>query len=153
MGKKDVPRCPHCGANNVKKNGFTPKNKQRFYCNRCKKTFTGLSRLKISKEARQVLGILYNLLDNDFYDSESLQQALYDACLEKKELNINDVYYDGCLDRHKEQGSHLRYTCYNPKLIVCVENNKLKLYKIYPANKNTKYKSRNIVINEQLYDP
>ena len=70
-----------------------------------------------------------------------------------KELNINDVYYDGCLDRHKQQGSHLRYTCYNPKLIVCVENNKLKLYKIYPANKNTKYKSRNIVINEQLYDP
>ena len=29
--------CPHCGSENVKKNGLLPSGKQRWYCNDCKK--------------------------------------------------------------------------------------------------------------------
>lgn len=143
--------CPHCNGTKIKKNGHTPNGKQRFYCRICGKSFTTSAKFKISKKARLVLGVLYNLLDKDFYDSESLQQALQNACLQEKELNLDDVDYDGCLCNHKVQGSYLRYRCYNPKLILCVEDNKIKLYKIHPANKETKNKFRNIVIQEKLH--
>jgi transposase-like protein len=151
MEEKDILKCPRCNNNCVKKSGHTAKGKQRFYCKNCKKTFTNLSRFKISKNAKLALGLLYNLLDSDFYNTESLQQALHNAILQKKEINLNDVYYDGCLKKHKEHGSHLSYKCYNPKLIVCVENNKLMLYKIHPANKEIKHNYRTIVIHEILH--
>ena len=143
--------CPHCNGTEIKMNGRTPKGKQRFYCNDCHKTFVNSTKFKTSKKARQVLGVLYNLLNEDFYNTETLQQALYNACLNEKELNIENVYFDNYLDQHKVHGSHLRFRCYNPKLILCVENNKINLYKIYPANKETKNKFRNIVIQEKLH--
>lgn len=151
MEEKDILKCPRCNNNCVKKSGHTAKGKQRFYCKNCKKTFTNLSRFKISKNAKLALGLLYNLLDSDFYNTESLQQALQKASSQETEFDLCNVEYDGDKKLHKVHGSVLEYECYNPKLLICIENNKLKLYKIHPANKQTKNTQRSIWIKEILH--
>ena len=140
-----------CVHSSFKRNGLTANGKQRYRCKICGKTFTAQSTYKINKKARVALGILYNLLEADFYDAPTLQKALYKACLKEKELDLHEVDYDSCINKHKVHGSVLKYICYNPKLIVCIEDNKLKLYKIHPANKETKNKSRNIHIQELFH--
>lgn len=151
MEEKDILKCPRCNSKRVKKSGYTAKGKQRFYCQACKKTFTDLSRFKISKNAKLALGLLYNLLDSDFYNTESLQLALQKASSQETEIDLCNVEYDGDKKSHQDRGSVLKYECYNPKLLICIENNKLKLYKIHPANKQTKNIHRSIWIKELLH--
>ena len=108
-----------------------------------------MSKYKISKKAKCTLGILYNLLKNDFYDASSLYQALYAACKEEKDLDIENFEFDGNIGEHDGYANNLKYFCRNPKLLICVDEDKIKLIKIHPISKPQK-RLRSIVIHEDI---
>ena len=62
--KKEKPPCPYCKrTSQVKKNG-TFRNKQRFYCNVCKKTFMLCSSPQASENKDKIVGLWLNSTHN-----------------------------------------------------------------------------------------
>lgn len=142
--------CPYCNRTTVKKNGRTKKGKPRYLCKYCGKTFVNVSKYKINKKARLALGVLYNLLHDNFYKTDSLRSVLQKSCKEETEKTIEDFEFDGEIAGHSSHVNNINFKCRNPKLLICLDDNKIKLIKIHPPMKDQKRPSRSIVIHDML---
>ena len=141
--------CPYCGKIDLKYNGYTKNGKRRYCCKDCGKTFTRFSKYRLYKQAKLALGVLYNLLNNDFYDTSSLQDALNKACKDGKEVDLNTFDFDVEYNSKKRRYNSLKYVCRNPKLLLCLNEDKIQVIKIHPATIGG-FRKREILIEELL---
>lgn len=125
--------CIYCNSKKVIKHGFQS-GKQRYRCKDCKKVFcetsTGLS---YSRSEKRLLSMLLNMLENDFYGKADLQEVLnmskkYRNGIGKIRFKTKAVKYDN----NKEKD--LTLTCYNPKLLICSDDQNITFYQIPSGN-------------------
>ena len=119
--------------------GKTKKGTQRFKCKFLDRTVT-LKDYHFRKKDLEFLTILNQLVRNDMYGAKTLEEALSNVNIKDKIIDASYIDYDDG-DKHVTNGNIYEYMCKNPRLLVCIEENKLKIYRIKPVNRN--YKQRN----------
>lgn len=113
--------CPFCGSTNVKKNG-TQRNKQRYLCKDENKTFydPNIKEYKYQRNTRRILSLLYNILENDFFGEDDLENALHvknEYYKYARKIQFNTWYV-----KHYKNKRDLDISCYKAKLLICQDD-------------------------------
>ena len=125
--------CIYCNSKKVIKHGFQS-GKQRYRCKECQKVFCETSvGTTYSRSEKRLLSMLLNMLENDFYGKADLQEVLnmtkkYRNGIGKIRFKTKAVKYDN----NKEKD--LTLTCYNPKLLICSDDQNITFYQIPSGN-------------------
>lgn len=125
--------CIYCNSKKVIKHGFQS-GKQRYRCKKCQKVFCETSvGTTYNRSEKRLLSMLLNMLENDFYGKADLQEVLnmskkYRNGIGKIRFKTKAVKYDN----NKEKD--LTLTCYNPKLLICSDDQNITFYQIPSGN-------------------
>ncbi len=146
MKSNDI-KCIICGEDTIKygvRNG-----RQRYRCKSCHKTFydPATRRQKYQHNTDRVLSLLFNLLENNFYEQGSFDEAI--QLTEKyHEYAINAQYNAKYIKEFKNR-KELDIGCYKAKLLVCQDEKNIIFIPIpsYEPRENNQYK-RTITIHD-----
>ena len=136
-----------CGSNNVVKSGYDSKHRQRYKCNDCNIVFTRNQKYPRTSSTKRAIGILYNLMRNNFYNEISIIEALEKASKDNVLKQIKNVLYDKFKVSSSTEETILFSNVNKPKIIIGADdNNKLYFYKVPEHISNKKCK---VYIQEQ----
>ena len=136
--------CPFCESETVIRYGKR-NNLQRYKCKACNHFFTSeCKKISCSRASKRAISLLLNLLNNDFYNVDNLQEAINNASHDK--TAVSKIYFNN--EYREKTKNELRFACYNPKLLICVDDTAITFIQLPKA----KYENntRSIIINDQL---
>lgn len=125
-------KCEKCG-NYLIFYGKTKDGRQKYKCRNCKKIFTEDARFTCGRDANKLLALLATIIENDFYKSKDINKILSKATKDKNILKLKNIYF---AQMFLGERSH-QFSCKNPRLLVCVNDNDIILYKIPDLNKKS----------------
>lgn len=122
-------KCPKCGKLGCSKNGKTHpdkfgRKKQNYKCTKCGKTFTE-NRTTLSRTEKRLFSLLYNLIHINVNKNDNLR-TIAKRC--NKEVNLIGKLDLEILSDEKFDINSLE----DIKMVICANNNKIKIIKIYP---------------------
>ena len=122
--------CKYCHAdkNYLIKFG-KQKSLQRYRCKNCGKTFVVSGNVKYERRTRSVVALLLNLLKNDFFDKNKLDEAI--AISTDFNENVKKIRFD---TSHRNKLGDFNINCFNPKLLICEDDKNITFIKIPSGN-------------------
>lgn len=140
--------CINCGGNNVIFYGKQNNGKQRYKCKDCNTLFTDDLMFTCERSPKRAMTVLLNLLNNHEYDAKSLSKAFNKVKDSDKVNDVNKIRIDTQYVKN-ESSDYFTVNCYNPKLLICADDKAITFYPLPTyVNKNSKNKSRKIIIND-----
>lgn len=122
--------CKYCHADESYLIKFgKQKGLQRYRCKNCGKTFVVSGNIKYERRTRSVVSLLLNLLKNDFFDKNKLDEAI--AISTNFSENVKKIKFDTSYST--KQGS-FDINCFNPKLLICEDDKNITFIKISSGN-------------------
>ena len=128
--------CPHCNENEVIKYGkLAGSHKQRYRCKRCGKYFSNNTEIfKYAKREKRIFWLLNYLISNNFYYKVSLLEALnapeFKLAIKNCKPNVTLCHIPS------KNKAPKKIECYNPKALICLQNNKLVIHSIPDCQNN-----------------
>lgn len=143
--------CVYCGSDNVIFYG-KQNNKQRYKCKDCGTIFTENPEFTCERSPKRAMTVLLNLLNNHSYNAKDLSKAFNkmkndDICKNVNKIRIDTKYVT------KKYESSIPFTidCYNPRLLICADDDVITFYPLPAAiyNKNINNANNN---DDSIYD-
>ena len=157
MKRKRKPKKECCEIDtNIKRNGTQPNGTQRYICKVCGRSFSEeRSNKKYKRSTDRILSLLLNILENDFFNENDLEEALDKMHPVKtvKKVVFNTEYLN------KKDMRNFTINCFNPKLLICQDDRNITFIQIPSYNKNQidisaseqkDYEERIININDNI---
>lgn len=127
--------CAVCGEENViffgKQNG-----KQRYKCKNkdCKAVFTDNPKFTCERSPKRAMTVLLNLLNNHSYTAKDISIAFNKMKDDSKVKDINKIRIDTkFVDKKYESDEEFTINCYNPKLLICADDNVITFFPLPSA--------------------
>lgn len=122
--------CPECGSEKIQRNGHY-KNVQRYKCTNCGKSFRNNGRTYKSKNEKDFVQALYNLLNlninSDKFEKFKLSKII------SSDTNAQNTLDEISIVTKKIAPDYKSFSCINPKVVLCLSGNKIEI--IYmPSN-------------------
>jgi len=125
------PKCPICGCEAIK---YGKRNNMQRY--RCKNKHTQhvfydptIEKQEYQRNSKRILSLLFNMLENNFFDENDLEKALKPT--DKFYKSARKVYFNTKYDKNKNI-QNFEIECYNPKLLICQDRQSITFIKIPP---------------------
>lgn len=128
-------KCKKCGSQEFRKNGKRKGKIQRFRCKNCDWSYSN-HKIIYTKTEKRLLSFLINFLETDL-EGKDIKKLLFKS--KEYRSGISNIQIGQCRkDETYVQENKLTSYCPKPRLIICEDNNKIKLIKI-PAEVSEKY--------------
>ncbi len=145
---KNNPLCPQCDGRAIKYGSRN--NKQRYRCKSCKHTFYEPDTMdyKYTRNTKRILSLLFNILENDFFNANDLETALHPT--EKYYKLARKVQFNTKCIEEQSNKKDIRISCYNAKLLICQDDKNITFIQIPAYNRqNSPENERKITIYDQ----
>lgn len=143
------PKCPICECETIKYG--TRNNIQRYRCKNKNKPHVfydpNVERLEYQRNTKRILSLLLNMLENNFFNSNDLEEALNpkkNFYKFARKIYFNTKYLN---NKNKEK---FEIKCSNPKLLICQDNQSITFIQIPPCDFN---KLNNQIEHENYLNP
>lgn len=122
--------CKYCHADESYLIKFgKQKGLQRYRCKNCDKTFVVSGNIKYERRTRSVVSLLLNLLKNDFFDKNKLDEAI-ELSVDFSD-KVKKIKFD---TSHSAKLGDFNISCFNPKLLICEDDKNITFIKIPSGN-------------------
>ncbi len=137
--KKNKSICRHDDKQLVKKYGYAKNGTQRYFCKKCGKTFLERKeRYGYSRLEKRFLSMLINFLQADKSGTITLDNALMN--IDNENPQISKFRF---VQRIPEDSEAI--FCYNPRILICEENNDIIIYRFETREPNRNSRSIKII--------
>lgn len=122
--------CKYCHADESYLIKFgKQKGLQRYRCKNCGKTFVNSGNIKYERRTRSVVSLLLNLLKNDFFNKNKLDEAI--AISTNFSENVKKIKFD---TSYSTKQGNFDINCFNPKLLICEDDKNIIFIKVPTGN-------------------
>ena len=133
--KKENPICAKCNHKTIKhgvRNG-----KQRYRCKNCNITFyaPNQNEIKYQRNSKRIMSLLFNILENDFFNVDDLEEALNTT--QKYYKYARKVQFNTKYKKEYKNQKDIEIGCYKAKLLICQDDKNITFFQI-PSYKHPK---------------